>query len=68
MLGALTHFIAEAPSKKFQPMPPNFGLLPELAERIREKRARYGAYRDRALLDLEPFTRPLQLHGASATA
>ena len=68
MLGALTHFIAEAPSKKFQPMPPNFGLLPELAERVREKRARYGAYRDRALLDLEPFTRPLQLHGASATA
>ena len=68
MLGALTHFIAEAPSKKFQPMPPNFGLLPELAERVREKRARYGAYRDRALVDLEPFTLPLQMHGASVAA
>jgi methylenetetrahydrofolate--tRNA-(uracil-5-)-methyltransferase len=34
-------------------MPPNFGLLPELPERIRDKRARYGAYRDRALADLE---------------
>jgi methylenetetrahydrofolate--tRNA-(uracil-5-)-methyltransferase len=34
-------------------MPPNFGLLPELPERIRDKRARYGAYRDRALRDLE---------------
>jgi methylenetetrahydrofolate--tRNA-(uracil-5-)-methyltransferase len=33
-------------------MPPNFGLLPELPERIRDKRARYGAYRDRALADL----------------
>jgi methylenetetrahydrofolate--tRNA-(uracil-5-)-methyltransferase len=60
MIGALTHFIAEAPSEKFQPMPPNFGLLPELPERIRDKRRRYGAYRDRALADLEPF-------GASAT-
>ncbi|PTT97229.1 methylenetetrahydrofolate--tRNA-(uracil(54)-C(5))-methyltransferase (FADH(2)-oxidizing) TrmFO, partial [Pseudomonas sp. HMWF031] len=52
MVGALTHFISEAPSGKFQPMPPNFGLLPELPERIRDKRARYGAYRDRALADL----------------
>jgi methylenetetrahydrofolate--tRNA-(uracil-5-)-methyltransferase len=61
MIGALTHFVAEAPcggeGKRggFQPMPPNFGLLPELPERIRDKRGRYGAYRDRALADLEPF-------------
>jgi methylenetetrahydrofolate--tRNA-(uracil-5-)-methyltransferase len=59
MLGALTHFIAEAPcggeSKrgKFQPMPPNFGLLPELPERIRDKRRRYGAYRDRSLASID---------------
>ena len=58
MIGALTHFVAEAPcgddGKRggFQPMPPNFGLLPELAEPIRDKRRRYGAYRDRALADL----------------
>ena len=61
MIGALTHFVAEAPCAAegrrggFQPMPPNFGLLPELPERIRDKRRRYGAYRDRALADLEPF-------------
>ncbi|MCP9818482.1 FADH(2)-oxidizing methylenetetrahydrofolate--tRNA-(uracil(54)-C(5))-methyltransferase TrmFO [Synechococcus sp. Cruz-9H2] len=55
MIGALTHFIAEATSAKFQPMPPNFGLMPELSVRVREKRARYGAYRDRALADLAPF-------------
>ena len=53
MVGALTHFVSEAPTKKFQPMPPNFGLLPDLPERIRDKRARYGAYRDRALRDLQ---------------
>jgi methylenetetrahydrofolate--tRNA-(uracil-5-)-methyltransferase len=58
MVGALTHFVAEAPcgdgrgKGRFQPMPPNFGLLPELPERIRDKRRRYGAYRDRALTDL----------------
>ncbi|QNI54666.1 methylenetetrahydrofolate--tRNA-(uracil(54)-C(5))-methyltransferase (FADH(2)-oxidizing) [Synechococcus sp. BIOS-E4-1] len=52
MIGALTHFVSEAPSGKFQPMPPNFGLLPALPERIRDKRRRYGAYRDRALNDL----------------
>ena len=57
MIGALTHFIAEAPSGKFQPMPPNFGLLPELPERIHDKRRRYGAYRDRALADLAAFAR-----------
>ena len=53
MSGALIHFVSEAPTAKFQPMPPNFGLLPDLPERIRDKRARYGAYRDRALADLE---------------
>jgi methylenetetrahydrofolate--tRNA-(uracil-5-)-methyltransferase len=58
MAGALTHFISTAPcggssgKGRFQPMPPNFGLLPELGERIRDKRRRYGAYRDRALADL----------------
>jgi methylenetetrahydrofolate--tRNA-(uracil-5-)-methyltransferase len=57
MAGALTHFIAEAPGGQrrggaFQPMPPNFGLLPALPERIREKRLRLAAYRDRALAAL----------------
>lgn len=57
MSGALTHFVCEAPSAKFQPMPPNFGLMPDLPERIRDKRARYGAYRDRSLADLERIRR-----------
>ena len=57
MSGALTHFVSEAPTAKFQPMPPNFGLLPDLPERIRDKRARYGAYRDRSLADLERIRR-----------
>lgn len=52
MLGALFEFISSASPKHFQPMPPNFGILPPLSERIRNKRERYGLYRDRALADL----------------
>jgi methylenetetrahydrofolate--tRNA-(uracil-5-)-methyltransferase len=29
--------------------------MPELPERIRDKRRRYGAYRDRSLADLQSF-------------
>jgi methylenetetrahydrofolate--tRNA-(uracil-5-)-methyltransferase len=55
MIGALSHFVSEGAAGgrgTFQPMPPNFGLMPALPERIRSKRERYGAYRDRALADL----------------
>ena len=56
MIGALINFISDIDSNQksnrknnFQPMPPNFGLLPELNSRIPNKKNRYGAYRDRAL-------------------
>lgn len=52
MMGSLFEFISSASPKHFQPMPPNFGILPELPERIKNKQQRYGAYRDRALADL----------------
>jgi len=53
MMGALFDFISSASPKHFQPMPPNFGILPPLPTKIKNKRERYGAYRDRALADLE---------------
>ncbi|MEB3331108.1 MAG: FADH(2)-oxidizing methylenetetrahydrofolate--tRNA-(uracil(54)-C(5))-methyltransferase TrmFO [Synechococcaceae cyanobacterium] len=74
MIGALTHFIAAAPCGGsgrrggFQPMPPNFGLLPELPERIRAKRERYGAYRDRALSDLAELIRLADLAHLAGSA
>ncbi|WP_216900287.1 FADH(2)-oxidizing methylenetetrahydrofolate--tRNA-(uracil(54)-C(5))-methyltransferase TrmFO [Synechococcus sp. CCY 9618] len=58
MAGALLAFVSGAgrvgAGRKggFQPMPPSFALVPELPSRVRDKRARYGAYRDRALADL----------------
>jgi methylenetetrahydrofolate--tRNA-(uracil-5-)-methyltransferase len=55
MMGALFDFISSASPKHFQPMPPNFGILPELPTRIRNKQERYGVYRDRALADLESW-------------
>lgn len=53
MMGALFEFISSASPKHFQPMPPNFGILPQLEQKIRNKRERYGKYRDRALKDLD---------------
>lgn len=55
MMGALFEFISSASPKHFQPMPPNFGILPELGEKIKNKQERYGRYRDRALADLKSF-------------
>ncbi len=53
MMGALFEFISSASPKHFQPMPPNFGILPQLEQKIPNKRERYGKYRDRALTDLD---------------
>ncbi|MDB9312475.1 FADH(2)-oxidizing methylenetetrahydrofolate--tRNA-(uracil(54)-C(5))-methyltransferase TrmFO [Spirulina sp. CS-785/01] len=57
MMGALFNFITSASPKHFQPMPPNFGIIPPLEKRVRSKRERYGFYRDRALADLEDWKR-----------
>ena len=40
-------------------MPPNFGILPELGQKIRSKPERHGQYRDRALTDLEIWQQTL---------
>jgi methylenetetrahydrofolate--tRNA-(uracil-5-)-methyltransferase len=53
MLGALCFYVSHADSSHFQPMKANFGLLPELPEKVKGKRDRYSAYSDRALDDLQ---------------
>ncbi len=68
MGGALFEFISSASPKHFQPMPPNFGIIPELESRIRNKQERYGAYRDRALADLSEWISDLNLGTASIAA
>jgi methylenetetrahydrofolate--tRNA-(uracil-5-)-methyltransferase len=53
MLGALCHYVTHAEAKDFQPMKANFGLMPPLTEKIRNKQARYQAYVERALADFD---------------
>ncbi|MBR8831822.1 MAG: Methylenetetrahydrofolate--tRNA-(uracil-5-)-methyltransferase TrmFO [Chroococcopsis gigantea SAG 12.99] len=55
MIGSLFQFISSASPKHFQPMPPNFGILPELGKKIRDKQARYKQYSDRSLQDLSSW-------------
>ncbi len=57
MMGALLHYITHADPRDFQPMKANFGLLPPLERRVRNKRQRYRMYAERALRDLEAFLR-----------
>ena len=60
MTGALARYISEAETKDFQPMGAAMGLLPELPERIRDKKARYAAYSARALASLDATLRELK--------
>ena len=55
MIGALSRYIADPTVKKFQPMGANFGVLPELENRPRDKRERAAAYAQRALDSLNKF-------------
>ncbi len=49
MIGALTRYISCEACGNFQPMNANFGILPPLSERIRDKHARYQAMAERSL-------------------
>ncbi len=53
MLGALCRHVSGSVSADFQPMGANFGILPPLAEQIRDKKERYGALARRALCSLQ---------------
>lgn len=52
MIGALAKYIS-TPNTKFQPMNANFGILPELKEKIKDKKLRYGKLADRAINNLK---------------
>jgi methylenetetrahydrofolate--tRNA-(uracil-5-)-methyltransferase len=64
MMGALFEFISSASPKHFQPMPPNFGILPPLPQKIKSKPERYGMYRDRSLGELDAWSRGLKVSAA----
>ena len=66
MIGSLMNFISNRnqilsnqKKHKFQPMPPSFGLVPELYKRIKDKRLRYKAYQERSTKALKGFKKIL---------
>lgn len=55
VIGAMSRYISDPFVTDFQPMGANFGILPELSHRPRDKAERGQAYADRALADLKVF-------------
>lgn len=53
MIGALSRYVSGYEGKDFQPMGANFGILPPLGEKIRDKRERYAALARRSLKALD---------------
>ena len=52
MIGALSQYISDESVMNFQPMGANFGILPPIEPKIRDKRERYMALANRALEQL----------------
>jgi len=57
MLGALCRYISDPGVREFQPMGANFGILPGLEVRVRDKKARYEALGERAVKTMEEAIR-----------
>ncbi len=55
MLGALLRYVASSSDSRFQPMKPNFGLLPPMEPAVRGKRARYQAFAERSQRALQAW-------------
>lgn len=53
MTGALCSYISDETVKDFQPMGANFGILPPIEPKIKDKKQRYSALAERALGALE---------------
>lgn len=48
-VGSMAYYITHTEGKHFQPMNANFGIFPDLPERIKDKKERYTAIAERAL-------------------
>ena len=53
MLGALAHYVAYYDGKDFQPMNANWGIVPPLPDRIRDKKEKNALLAERGLAALE---------------
>ena len=57
MIGALSRYISDESVKNFQPMGANFGVLPPLEEKIRDKQERYMQLAQRGMNSLKEFAK-----------
>ena len=62
-IGSMAYYITHTSGKHFQPMNANFGIFPELPERIRDKKERYTAISTRALAALAPIVADVATKG-----
>lgn len=53
MLGALSHYVSDESVKNFQPMGANFGILPAIEPKIKDKKERYSALARRSLAEID---------------
>ena len=60
MIGALANYIATE-NKNFQPMNANFGILPPLEEKIKDKKLKYGKLADRAIDELKQYIKKVKI-------
>jgi methylenetetrahydrofolate--tRNA-(uracil-5-)-methyltransferase len=55
IIGSLCNYITHADAKDFQPMKANFGILPELEQRLKGKRERATALAERSRFEMWKF-------------
>jgi methylenetetrahydrofolate--tRNA-(uracil-5-)-methyltransferase len=61
MMGAMARYISDRTVENFQPMGANFGILPQLEHRPRDKAERGTAYAERSLAKLKEFIKEKKL-------
>lgn len=54
IIGALVNYIT-SPNEKFEPMNANFGIVPALEEKIKDKKVKYGRLADRSIEKMKEF-------------
>ncbi len=58
-IGSMAHYITKTNAKNFQPMNANFGLFPDLPERIKKKQERNEKHAERALETIQNFVKKM---------
>lgn len=61
MIGALSRYISDPEVKNFQPMGANFGVLPAIEPKIRDKKERYAALSQRGIDSVEKYLEEMRV-------